>query len=599
MRNHLLQKRFLSRRAFVLGSVQLGVSSLLVGRLFHLQTVKSDTYKTLAENNRINLQLLVPQRGLILDRTGAALAQNKVNYQLMMDRSAIKNSEMLFAKLVPLLTQEHDLDALLKKQLKRTPHSQNILLIDSLQWNEVSAIEFNAPALPGLSVVTGTLRDYPMGNDTSHLVGYVGTPSPEEAKGNRLLKMPGVKIGKNGLERMAEETLRGSPGLQHMEVNALGQYLKEVDRQDSLKGTDLHCTINAELQHYCAKRLGNESGSIVILDIKTGDVLTLCSVPAFDPNRFSQGISHQYWGELMSDKKTPLVNKTITGQYPPGSTFKMIVGLKALEAGQIHHNTRFYCPGHYDVGSHRFHCWKPGGHGHMTYKEAIEQSCDTFFYNVARKLGIEKMSEISHEFGLGESFNLGLIGEKTGLIPTPDWKRASYNQPWQTGDTINASIGQGYVLATPMQLAVMAARLASGRKVMPRLIMSDTVPVFEGLSVSEASLLLAQEGMINVTSGERGTARASQIKVEGMEMAGKTGTSQVRRITIRGQDQSRIPWEQRHHALFVSFAPYQQPRYAAAIVIEHGGGGSSAAAPVARDVMQKTQEIMEKEGRLS
>ncbi len=594
MRKHIQDKRLLNRRAFMLGGLQLGISSVLIGRLWQLQTVKADTYKTLAEDNRINLQLIIPERGLIKDRFDKPLAENRVNYQLMMERSALKNRKTLFKILAPLLEDtDYPLADVLEKQLRRTPHDQNLMLKEYLSWDEVSAVEFNAPKLPGIFIETGTLRHYTLESFASHLIGYVGTPSPEEAKGNRLLKMPGIKIGKSGLEKREEETLQGQAGLRHMEVNAQGQYLHEIDRQDSTAGTDIHCTISAELQRYASERLGEESGAVVALDIETGDVLALCSVPSFDPNRFSKGISHTYWNELMHNKKTPLLNKAITGQYPPGSTYKMLVGLKGLEEGIIKPHSTFFCPGHFFLGNHRFNCWKPAGHGHMNFRMAIEQSCDTFFYNVAQRLGIEKMAEISHEFGLGESFNLGIIGEKSGLIPTPDWKRASYNQPWQGGDTINASIGQGYVLTTPLQLAVMTARLATGRKVIPRLTVEGEVPVFEEVSVAKSHLALSQMAMYDVTHGSRGTARASQIRKEGYEMAGKTGTSQVRRITIRGQDQSTIPWEQRHHALFVAFAPYQKPRYAISVVIEHGGGGSSAAAPVAKDVMLKLQEIME------
>ena len=592
MRKHIVQRKLLSRRAFVLGGMQCSIAALLVGRLFQLQTVKADAYKTLAEDNRINLQLIVPERGLILDRFGVPIAENRTNYQLMMDRSVLKNKETLIKRLQPLLQKDYPLAEMLEKQIRRTPHNQNILLKENMNWDEVSAIEFNAPDLAGISVDTGTVRYYPLASYASHLIGYVGTPSPQEAEGNRFLNMPGVKIGKSGLEKREEAHLCGTAGLRHMEVNALGQYLKEVDRRESIKGEDLHSTIIAELQEYIALRLGTESGSVVVMDITNGDVLALCSVPAFDPNRFSKGISQVYWDELMKDKKTPLLNKSIGGQYPPGSTFKMIVGLKGLEEGIISPQSSIYCPGYFNLGNHRFRCWKPGGHGRMNYQSAIAQSCDTFFYTVGRKLGIDKIAVICHEFGLGEVFDLGLIGEKRGIVPTEAWKRASYNQPWQAGDTVNVSIGQGYVLATPLQLAVMAARLASGKKVMPRLIVNEKKPHFDELSVSKESLAVAQQGMIDVMNHPTGTARPAQIPVAVFEMAGKTGTSQVRKIIVSGVDQSRVPWKFRHHALFVAFAPYQQPRYAACIMIEHGGGGASTAAPIARDIMLRVQQIM-------
>ncbi len=594
-RNFLLQKRLLHRRAFILGGVQLGVSSLLTARLLHLQMASSDKYSTMAEENRINLQLIVPERGLIMDRFGTPLAENKQNFQLIVEKSALKHKQKLFAKLLPLMDDENtDFAELLNRQLKRNPHVQNVLLKENLSWEEVTRIEFNAPNLQGVRVANGMLRYYPLKSYASHLLGYVGIPSPQEAEGNRLLKMPEVKIGKSGLEKKLEAQLRGEAGLRYMEVNARGQYLKEVEKRDAVLGENVITTISAELQQYAAELLGEQSGSIVVIDVQNGDVLTLCTTPAFDPNRFSAGITNVYWKELMEDKKTPLMNKAITGQYPPGSTFKMLVGLAALQAGIITPDTRFYCPGHYYLGNHRFNCWKPQGHGGMNFRSAIAESCDTFFYNVGRKVGIEKIANMCHEFGLGENYELGLVGEKNGLVPTEQWKRKAYNQPWQVGDTVNVSIGQGYVLATPFQLAVMAARLATGMKVIPRLVRSDDNPQFEQSIVASKWVELARIGMADVTSSWNGTARAAQIKEAGYEMAGKTGTAQVRRITVRGQNQANLPWEARHHALFVAFAPVSQPRFAASVVIEHGGGGSAVAAPIARDMMLKVQQVMEK-----
>lgn len=589
-------KKLLNRRAFIVGSIQLGLSGVLGARLFQLQSTKAGEYATLAEDNRINLKLIRPERGLITDRFNESLAMNEPNYQLMMDRSVLKHKDKLIPKIAALLEDGESLERTLQRQLRRTPHDQNIMLKEYLSWEEVSAIEFNAPDLAGISVETGESRRYPLTAHASHLIGYVGTASPDEAKGNRLLKMPGMKIGKNGLEHHLEQDLRGKAGLRYMEVNALGQYLKETKREDSVTGDTVRSTISSELQAFASERIGEESASAVIMDIKNGDILALCSMPAFDPNRFSRGISQDYWDELMGNEKIPLMNKAITGQYPPGSTFKMLVALQALKTGVIDADTRFHCPGHFYLGRHRFNCWKPEGHGSMNCQSAIEQSCDTFFYNVGRKVGIEGIKEMALELGLGQDYDLGLIGEKSGLIPSPDWKRKSYNQPWHPGDTVNASIGQGYVLTTPLQLAVMSARLASGRKVMPRLIIDGSTPHFDELSIPKPALAVAQQGMIDVTSGTRGTARGAQIQEVGFEMAGKTGTAQVRRITVRGQDQSTIPWRQRHHGLFVAFAPYQKPRYAGAVVIEHGGG-SAAATPIMRDIMLKTQQIMEKHER--
>jgi penicillin-binding protein 2 len=593
MRSELNKKKHLSRRSFILGSIQVGIAATLTGRLFQLQSLRASEYATLAEDNRINLKLIRPERGIIYDRFGVPLAINNPNYQLMINRAALKEQPDILLKLAQYVEEdEASLKDMLNRQLRRTPHDQNIMLKEHLEWAEVSAIELNSSDLHGVSVEVGEIRRYPYDFATSHLLGYVGTASQNEAKDNRLLKVPGMKIGKNGLEQQAEARLQGKAGLRYMEVNAAGRYLKEVKRDEAIAGENLNATISAELQAFAAERIGQESGSAVIMDIHNGDVLTLCSVPSYDPNRFSRGITHTYWNELTADEKTPLVNKTINGQYPPGSTFKMLVGLKGLETGTITPETRFSCPGHYYLGRHRFNCWRPEGHGSVNYRQAVERSCDVFFYNVARRIGIEAISEMCHVLGLGEKYNLGLIGEKAGLIPTPEWKRGAHNDIWHPGDTINSSIGQGYVLTTPLQLAIMTARLATGKKVMPRLWTDTALTPFEPLNITPEHLLLAQQGMTDVTTTWQGTARASQIPVKGFEMAGKTGTSQVRRITVRGQDQNRIPWKQRHHGLFVAYAPIVNPRFAGAVVIEHGGGGSSAAAPVMKDIMLKCQEIM-------
>lgn len=592
-RNEILHKRLLKRRTFILGSIQLGVSTLLASKLVHLQLYKSDKYSTMAEDNRINLQLIAPERGFISDRFGVKIAENKHNFQLVIEKTALKHKEEIFSRLQKLQNTKINFEEVLKRQLKRNPHEQNILLKENLTWDEVSRIEFNAPYLQGIIIKNGMLRHYPLNADAAHLIGYVGTASPKEAEGNRLLKMPEVKIGKNGLEKKLEPELRGEAGLRYMEVNARGQYLRELQKKDAVAGKDIKTTISSELQQHAAKLLEGHSGSIVVIDVISGDVLTLCSVPAFDPNRFSIKISDNYWRELNQNEKNPLMNKAITGQYPPGSTFKMLVGLAALKAEIINPNTNFYCPGHYYLGKHRFNCWKPGGHGNMNFRSAISQSCDTFFYNIGRRISVEKIADTCREFGLGEHYDLGLTGEKTGLLPNTEWKRKNYNQSWQAGDTINVSIGQGYVLTTPFQLAVMSSRLATGKKVIPRLIYEENTKAFDNIEIDSQSLQLAQSGMIDVMSDRRGTARESQIKAEGLEMAGKTGTAQVRKIKIRGQKQEDLPWEARHHALFVAYAPIDKPRYALSVVIEHGGGGSSVAAPIARDMMLKVQQLMQ------
>ena len=484
------------------------------------------------------------------------------------------------------------------EQLKKTKVStaaRPVMLFEHLTWEQVSLIELNILALPGMYVDIGQLRHYPLEEKAAHLLGYVGAVNEDELSEEDLplLRLPDFKIGKNGIEKLLENDLRGEAGIRQLEVNVHGMPVREISKKDSVPGQTIRLTIDRQLQEYAAQRVSGESASVVVMEADTGNVLALASMPGFDPNSFSRRISHKEWNRLTGNKKNPLMNKAITGQYPPGSTFKMIVGLAALEAGVASSKETVYCPGHFMLGNHQFNCWKGGGHGHMNYHTAIEQSCDTYFYTMADRLGIARITEMAKRFGLGEVYNTGLIGEKSGLIPDPDWKMKRHKQRWTGGDTINASIGQGYVLSTPLQLAVMTSRMATGRKVVPRLRLptDDTQVAFEPLNVQESLLEINRKAMTSVVNDPSGTAYWKRIIEPHMAFAGKTGTSQVRKITQRGLDQKLLPWEHRHHALFVGFAPVDQPKYVVSVCIEHGGGGASAAAPVARDVFVKSSAV--------
>ena len=369
--------------------------------------------------------------------------------------------------------------------------------------------------------------------------------------------------------------------------------VREVGKTESVPGENVRLTIDSGLQRYASELIKNESAAVVVMEVDTGNVLALASMPAYDPNVFSKGISSDYWAELRADKKAPLMNKAISGQYPPGSTFKMIVGLAALEAKIITPSSTVFCPGHFMLGDHKFNCWKEGGHGTVNYRDAIAQSCDTFFYTIAQKLGIDKYAAMAKRFGLGDTHDLGLTGEKAGIVPDPEWKMKRYKQRWTGGDTINCAIGQGYVLSTPLQLAVMTARMASGRNVEPRLFVpeGEETPEFEPVRISEELLKINLNAMSAVVNTEHGTAYGKRIAEPRFAMGGKTGTSQVRKILQRGLDQKSLPWEARHHALFVGFAPVDSPKYACCVAVEHGGGGAAAAAPIARDVLLRIQQL--------
>jgi len=597
MANDSEKQRIFTRRALLIGGLQALGFGALASRLYYLQFIKADEYATLSENNRIKLQLIAPERGIIMDRWGVPMATNEKNYQLFIDFSAL-NKESLKSTIAKL----HKLVPLSDKKLKQMEHAKASsaampeLLKDHLTWEEVSLVEVHMLELPGINIEAGQIRYYPFLEKASHLIGHVGAVSEGElaADDQPLMRLPDFKIGKNGVEEMLEGRLRGTAGIRQLEVNVHGVPVREIGKKPSQTGENIRLTIDSRLQTYTADLVKNESASVVAMEIATGNIQALVSMPGFDPNIFSTGISTEYWKTLSTEKKAPLLNKAITGQYPPGSTFKMIVGLAGMEAGLVNERFSVFCPGHFNLGDHVFNCWKEGGHGTVNYHEAIAQSCDTFFYTVAQRIGIDRYAEMARRFGLGEIHNLGLKSEKPGLIPDPKWKQARYKQRWSAGDTINCSIGQGYVLTTPLQLAVMIARMASGKNVIPRLWADPQAPApqeFSPLALKPALLAANLEAMNAVTNSPTGTAYGKRITNPAYAMGGKTGTSQVRKIITRGLKQELLPWEARHHALFVGYAPIDNPRFACCVAIEHGGGGASAAAPVARDVLHKIQTL--------
>lgn len=588
------KQRVFTRRTVILGGLQAAGFSLLAARLGYLQLMKDEKYVSLSENNRVKLQLIAPERGKLLDWRGEAFATNAKNYQLYMDMSGFKRdvfSEVI-AKLQSLVALPEKTRELLET-IKLRSAMRPELLKENLTWEEVAKVELHASELPGVFVNLGQVRHYVLEEEAAHLTGYVGAVSESDlsADDQPLMRLPDFKIGKNGVEEMLESRLRGTAGVKRVEVDVHGIPVREIDKRDSIPGESIKLTIDKRLQSYASDLIKNEAAAVVVMDVHSGNILTMASMPAFNPDIFSLGIKSDYWRELNANKKVPLMNKAISGQYPPGSTFKMLVGMAALEKGVITPATTVSCPGHFDLGNHRFNCWKEGGHGTVNYKRAITESCDTFFYTIANRMGIQPYADMARHLGLGATFDFGMIGEKAGIIPDPAWKMKRYKQQWTGGDTINCAIGQGYVLATPLQLCVMISRMVNGGfAVTPRL--ENNPETFDPIPVKEETLRLAMEGMSDVVNAPNGTAYGKRIMDPAFAFGGKTGTSQVRQITVRGQDQSKIPWEQRHHALFVGYAPVDKPKYAVAVIVEHGGGGGAAAGPVARDVLQKVQELM-------
>ena len=485
------------------------------------------------------------------------------------------------------------------RDIRRKPSFVPVTVRENLNWENVARIEVNAPDLPGVEIDEGQSRHYPFGKDTSHVLGYVAPVSEGEITGDPLLKLPGFRIGKDGIEKFYDLSLRGVGGNSQVEVDALGRVIRELSRKEGLPGEEVTLTIDMELQKLVSRRLVGESAAAVVIDVHAGDILALASTPGFDPNAFNKGLSENEWQALLSNPRAPLTNKVISGRFSPGSTFKMVVALAALEKGVITPESSLFCSGSIKLGNAEFHCWRKGGHGTVQLSKGIIQSCDVYFYELAKRTGIDHIAKMARRLGLGRKLGLDLPSEQAGLIPTRDWKLETYGIPWQQGETLIAGIGQGYILATPLQLAVMTARLVNGGiGVKPRLTAAegesgDTLPRND-LGLLPEHLRLVREAMVSVVNSPMGTAFKARIKEPGFEMGGKTGTVQVRRITKAEREtgilkNEKLPWNQRDHAMFVGFAPASAPRYVVAVVIEHGGGGSKVAAPIARDILLEAQ----------
>lgn len=592
-----------TRRSLVLFGSQLGLAGILGSRMYQLQVVESGQYSERAERSRIRPRLIAPVRGEIFSHDGKPLAENRQNYRVLMVREQTDDIKLSLQKLATLIDLTPERQEELYEKIRRSSRFAQVLVAENLTWDEFADINANAPALRGVSPEIGLTRHYPEADLAAHIVGYVGAPNEDDVKragpAKGLLKLPGMRIGKSGIENVAEDKLRGAAGLSRVERNVHGRTIRELFRQEGRPGDALDLTINLELQKYAIDRLGDESGAVIVMDVNDGDVLALASTPGYDPNNFVLGLSQKQWVELRDNERKPLSNKAVAGTYPPGSTFKMMTLLAALEDGMSPTDGHF-CGGSIWFGNREFHCWRRGGHGYMDGVAAVKNSCDVYFYEIARQVGINKIADISRRFGLGVEPQIELPRVKSGLMPDRDWKEAFKGESWYPGETLIAGIGQGYISTTPLQLAVMTARLANGgHHVEPRLIRGRNgkeieAPALRPLGVRPENVALVQQAMSSVTNEQGGTAYRARISAAGKEMSGKTGTAQVRRISTAERStgvlkNDELPWKLRDHALFVAFAPSDKPRYAIAVVVEHGGGGSTVAAPIARDVLLHAQ----------
>lgn len=629
----------LSRRALVLGGLQGALVLGLAGRLYYLQVEEGRKYGQLSDRNKYDFRILPPSRGRIYDAEGRLLAGNAEAYELSITPAYSKDLTTTLQRLGMLIELTDDEVKAFLKDAKAKPNFLPIPVRTDLSQREVSRVVVRSPELPGVNFERVEKRIYPQGVLGGHLTGYVNRATADEVKSGIITpELASLSTGKSGIEKSFEHDLRGFPGRERILVNALGRPISTaVDEQPS-SGQDLHLTINMDDQLHAIETLKKgqnkplqlatprvqaaldgddelkrilsdgqstafedsegrvvppETGSVVVLDIKTGAVKTLVSSPTFDPNLFSGRLSTRDWNMLIDNPRTPLLDRSLSGQYSPGSTFKMVVALAALEAGVINEKTTFGCTGHKQVGNQDFHCWLKNGHGPVNVIKALEQSCDVFFYEIGLKTGITRIADMARRLGLGDVTGIAMPGEKPGLIPTKQWKEDNIGRVWTLGETVNASIGQGYVLATPLQLAVMTARIADGtRAITPRLTQaSGDQAEFGELDISPRAMAVIRKGMRRVMNGPKGTARRYDLQDSGVPMAGKTGTVQVKAISKAEREQGIVdnkdrPWKHRDHALFVCYAPYKNPRYAVSVVVEHGGGGSTTAAPIASRIVK-------------
>ena len=599
-----------TRRALLLGGAQAVLLSALAGRLYQLQVLDTQRFATMAEENRINLRLLAPSRGLIFDRTGQPLAVNRNNYRAMVSSDRGRGAEMVIDRLDQIFSLSEADKVRLLRELRRSRNAQPSVVRENLNWEEVARLEFNAPDLPGVFIDLGQSRDYPEGELMSHIIGYTGRVADEDLNGrdDPVLQLATMRFGKKGTERSLEDDLRGRAGALQVEVNSVGRVVRELDRTEGQPGANALLTIDLELQHFANEKLkeqqaGSEhqSGSVVVMDVITGDVIVMVSQPGFDPNMFARGITQIEWRDLLDNPERPLNNKAIGGVYPPGSTYKIVTALAALDSKAIEPWTALPCNGVIELGDIKFHCWLKGGHGGLNVQGAITGSCDCFFYEAARRTGVDKIAEMANRLGFGRLSELGLPGESAGTQPSRQWKQEKYSKPWQQGDTFNLGIGQGYMTSTPLQLAIMAARVANGGyEVQPNLLLAKALPREElttpkvrtkpnapSLRLNPKHLAIIHQGMSDVVNSGAGTANALRFDTKtgkplepALQFAGKTGTAQVKRITERERDmgitQDQLPWHLRHHGLFVCFGPVENPRYACAVIVEHGQAGFNA-----------------------
>lgn len=572
-----------TRRSFTLLAGKLSLLGILSLRMLYIQIFEGTKYKTLSDKNRINLLMLNPERGKILDLEGKVIAENHSVFKLILDK--LENTK--FMSSLDELSKILDFNEEEKKEIitrsKRIHARFPSSIIDNLSWRQISIIEENIEALPGLYVEVGLGRTYPFANLLSHPIGYVARISEDDRRQLGLNSALNIEVGKNGIEKFYEDNLRGKFGVREAEVNARGNLVREISHKPSEKGDDIKLNIDLDMQKFAMNLLPEKGGSIIALNPQNGKVITLASTPSFDPNEFTNGLSHQYWKKIINDPNKPLINKTIQTQYPPGSIFKMVIAIAAMEAG-MDPNMKVNCTGKPFLGNDgHFRCWKKIGHGNMDLKSAIKHSCNTYMYHIANSIGIEKISEVAEKLGFGNPTGIDLSGEASGLVPNIAWKYKKFRQKWHLGDSLNTAIGQGFALSTPIQMARFCSVLASGKLVVPRLVGEVGA---EDADIDSEHLDLVREAMYEVTNKSGGTGYLYRIRDPKWQISGKTGTCQVI-SKVKDENLSAIstPWLNRNHAMFIGYGPLPDPKFALSVIVDHGGGGASTSAPIAKQMM--------------
>ena len=604
MKNFTL-KTNVKRRFFLLTAFK-GISfGVLSWRLFDLQVIENKKYEKLSKDNQFNFSLVIPERGKIYDRKGRVLAANRDAFSLYIKSSENVKIEEILNKLLSITNlNPDDLKNFEKRYKNLNNNNINIFITDNLSQRDISKIAVRLHEFPEVNFFMSKKRVYPQGAITSHLVGYTGKLTEQDLKRNKnLVKFSNLRVGKYGLEKFFDNKLRGEFGRRREEVNARGKIIKSNLYEKPNPGKNLNLSIDLNIQSYALSRLQNinlknlnhidpETGSVVVMDINTGELLCCVSSPNFNPNLFSRGIKSKEWKSLINNKKAPLLNRAVSGLYPPGSTIKMAVALAALESGVIGYDDNFFCNGFKEYGDMKFHCWHKYGHGNINLSQAIERSCDVFFYELGLKVGIEKISLMLKKLGLSENIDLELNEMRKGLVPSKKWKLDVKGKSWTPGETINASIGQGYMLSNPIELATMVSRIANSKELVEPTLLKNKKQKFLKLDLNKKHLNYVKNAMSNVVNSELGTAYKSKLKNQNIKMAGKTGTVQVVRISEEEREKGIIKnkdreWKKRDHALFVGYAPFEKPKYSICVIVEHGGSGSATAAPIAKDVMEK------------